>query len=44
MQAIGIFLENTFGIPYEVSGMIVGFIVLILVIYFTFIKKWKNLN
>ena len=39
MRAIGIFLEDAFGIPYEVSGMLIGFIVLILVIYFTFIKK-----
>ena len=30
MRAIGIFLEDIFGIPYEVSGMLIGFIVLIL--------------
>ena len=38
-RGISNFLENTFGIPYEVSGMLIGFIVLILVIYFSFFKK-----
>lgn len=38
-HTISEFLEATFGIPEEISGLVIGFIALVFLVYYYFIKK-----
>tara|TARA_Y100000590_G_scaffold90453_1_gene102019 strand:+ start:61 stop:186 length:126 start_codon:yes stop_codon:yes gene_type:complete len=38
-HAISDFLETTFGIPGEISGMVIGFVALVFLVYYYLIKK-----